>query len=213
VSDRSRKQRGLHPISLVLAIAFIGISLTQPSFAKTQYAQRARHAGKGQVSAKGHGATYAPIPKGTSSGDMQTKDSGDEVITPAHSRAGLPGDRRHGPNVNAKSGAPGTFQARRAAVPGPSEAIPRNSIGVALPPKTATTSKPILKPEAPVAVAPQGAIANRIVIAKPVTTTSVPSRGKIDGAGLIRPSVAPSALGGPAKTFAGINGTTLRPKR
>ena len=54
---------------------------------------------------------------------------------------------------------------------------------------------------------------SRIVIAKPVTTTSVPSRGKIDGAGLIRPSVAPSALGGPAKTFAGINGTTLRPKR
>jgi hypothetical protein len=38
------------------------------------------------------------------------------------------------------------------------------------------------------------------------------SRGRIDGAALIRPGVAPSGLGGPAKAVAGINGTAIRPK-
>jgi hypothetical protein len=39
------------------------------------------------------------------------------------------------------------------------------------------------------------------------------NRGMIDGTKLVRPGFAPSAIGGPAKTVASINGTTIRPKR
>lgn len=46
----------------------------------------------------------------------------------------------------------------------------------------------------------------------PMVTATAASRGRIDGAGLIRPGIAPSGLGGPAKAVARINGTTFRPK-
>jgi hypothetical protein len=47
---------------------------------------------------------------------------------------------------------------------------------------------------------------------QPTATASVASRGRIDGTGLIRPALAPSGLGGPAKVAGGINGTAIRPK-
>ena len=213
---------------LVLAIALIGASLTQPSLAKTLHAQHAhRAAAKSQLSVKGdgaaHDAAHEPIAKGTDSGDAQAKDSGDEVTAP--SRAGLPGDRPRPPNVNAKTGAPGTLQVRREAVPGPSEAIPRNSIGVAVAPRKDVTASggeslrpppPLVAPGEPADHLNGGAFPGGSDIERrsqrPVTTASIPSFGKIEGAGLIRPAVAPSGLGGPAKVVSGINGTTLRSK-
>ena len=44
------------------------------------------------------------------------------------------------------------------------------------------------------------------VIVRPV----VVNRGAINGTNLIRPGSAPSGIGGPAKTVAGINGTTIK---
>jgi hypothetical protein len=46
----------------------------------------------------------------------------------------------------------------------------------------------------------------------PVNATAV-SRGMIDGTNLARPGFGPSTIGGPAKTVASINGTTIRTKR
>jgi hypothetical protein len=43
-------------------------------------------------------------------------------------------------------------------------------------------------------------------------TASLPNRGRIDGATLIRPKLAPSSLGGPAKMSGGIDGTAFKPK-
>ncbi|MGO9702734.1 MAG: hypothetical protein ACLPX7_26140 [Xanthobacteraceae bacterium] len=37
------------------------------------------------------------------------------------------------------------------------------------------------------------------------------NRSAINGTNLIRAGSAPSGIGGPAKTVAGINGTTIRP--
>jgi len=212
VLDRENaKESGLKAGSLLLAIVLVGAAAVQPGFAK--------------AFAKTHHARSAPV-KGVSTGaragaknakpiETQPADTGDTAIGVAPSRAGVTPERARGANVNTKSAAPGNYQVRHITVPSPSDTAPRNSIGVAVvpPPKTATTSESTLKPAAPLTLAPQSAIANRNVIAKPVTTASIPSRGKIDGAGLIRPSTALFGLGGPAKTLAGINGTTLRPKR
>jgi hypothetical protein len=45
-----------------------------------------------------------------------------------------------------------------------------------------------------------------------VGTTASANRGRIDGAALIRPGLAPSSLGGPAKVSGGINGTAFKPR-
>lgn len=45
-----------------------------------------------------------------------------------------------------------------------------------------------------------------------VGTTASANRGRIDGAALIRPGLAPSSLGGPAKMSGGIDGTAFKPK-
>lgn len=47
---------------------------------------------------------------------------------------------------------------------------------------------------------------------RPIGGANLRTHSRIDGAELIRPSLAASGLGGPAKMTAGINGTTFRPK-
>jgi hypothetical protein len=46
----------------------------------------------------------------------------------------------------------------------------------------------------------------------PVVVTAAATRGKINGTALIRPALAPSGLGGPAKAVVGINGSAFRSK-
>jgi hypothetical protein len=201
---------GLKAGSLLLAIVLIGASAMQPSFAKT--IAKTHHARS--AAAKGVSSGARPSAEHAKPVEPQPADTGDTAIGAAPSREGTVSEKARGANVSTRSAAPGNYQVRRVTIPGPSEIVPRNSIGVAVipPPKTATIGEPSLKPAAPVTPVPQSSIANRSVMAKPVMTASIPDRGKIDGAGLIRPSVALSGLGGPARTFAGINGTTLRPK-
>jgi hypothetical protein len=206
-------ENGLKAGSLLLAIGLIGGLAMQPGFAKTFAKTDAKtHHARG---AAAEGASTAKRPSAIRATPIETlpADSGDTAIGGAPSRGGVSPERARGANAT-KSTAPGNYRVRRITVPGPSDTVPRNSIGVTVvpPPKTATTSGSMLKLEVPLTRAPQSAIASRNVIAKPMTTASTPSRGKIDGAGLIRPSTALSGLGGPAKTVAGINGTTVRPK-
>jgi hypothetical protein len=209
-----------------LAIVLVAASAAQPSFAKTH---RARHAAKGSSSAQ------QPIAKNANSGDAQTKDGNDADIAP--SRTGAAADKARTTNVGVKSATPANYQVRRVAVPAPSGTIPRNAIGVAIAPQKSVTasSRESFKPAAAapittgIGVGKAGGYPGEPDIAlkpsHPLATASIPSvsslsalspgpqnRGKIDGASLIRPSVAPSGLGGPAKTVAGINGTTLRSK-
>ena len=47
----------------------------------------------------------------------------------------------------------------------------------------------------------------------PTTTASNSSTGRIGGAGLIRPSVSPLGVGGPARANNGINGTAVQTRR
>ena len=103
------------------------------------------------------------------------------------------------------------MEVRRSVAPAPVET--RNSIGVAVTPaKSATTgNEQMPKPTVPKPIAVPAV--DRSAIVRPVATASIPDRGKIDGSRLIRPSVAPTGLGGPAKFIAGINGTTFREKR
>jgi hypothetical protein len=206
---------GLKAGSLLLAIVLIGASAMQPGFAKT-FAKTVATANAKMHHAHGaaEGASTGKRPSAMHATPSEAQPT-DTAIGVAPSRAGVTLEKARGGNANIKSAAPGDHQVRRLTVPTPSDAAPRNSIGVTvvLPQKTVTTSGPTLKPAALLTLAPQSAIASRTVIAKPVTTASIPSRGKIDGASLIRPSIALSGLGGPAKTFEGINGTTLRPRR
>ena len=48
--------------------------------------------------------------------------------------------------------------------------------------------------------------------ANPTLKFTPASRGSINGAAIARPGATPSTIGGPAKTVAGINGSTIRPK-
>lgn len=103
--------------------------------------------------------------------------------------------------------------------------IVRNAIGQPVKPKSVTVDAPRLAPslQAPGTVAkgdvriPSPASPIRPLNVgstnvHPTATGSISSKGRIDGGRLIRPSVAPSGLGGPTRISGGINGTTVQTK-
>lgn len=140
-----------------------------------------------------------------------------------------PSESRRDNGRDAKPGVkitkPGNFQAHRMGVPGPSNPITRNAIGqpVTTTPHAIDGTKhfgPKLQPTDAVSGVSRIGVAGKSLgepnvgsqNAGSFASVRIPSRSKIDGAGLIRPASALSAVGGPAKPMAGINGTTLRPK-
>jgi len=218
-----------------LAVVTVAVTAAQPSFAKAFLRMKAHHAHS--AAAKGEAAAHGPIAKDAHSTDGQAKDSGDADVTVAPSHPDLTTDRPRAPNVNLKTAIPGNYQARRPAAPGPSDTVPRNAIGVAIvPQKSATASsaeslKPMATAPPAFGIGDRGNAGTRLgepgtgmenshpaaTASVSFTSPSVPTRSfqgrsGIDGSTLIRPSVALSGLGGPAKTVAGINGTALRPK-
>jgi hypothetical protein len=170
-----------------LAIALLVATSMQPSFAKEH---RAHRAGSASKSPSAH--------------DDKPKDA-----NPADSDAPVTVSPPRDPSV--KREMPLNLQTRRAPLPAPQNPVPRNSIGeIAAPHESMTViDGRRLSSAAPAPVL--GAIGPPHP--GPVVSVTMPSRGKVDGAGLIRPSVAPTGLGGPAKVVVGINGTTLRSKR
>jgi hypothetical protein len=188
--------------TLLFAVVLHGVSVMQPSFAKTQHAHRS--VAKGEHASRAHSLAAKEKP-----GPTDTDNSRGAVNAP--SPIGTTGGKAHAATVNSKSASP--FQVRRVVVPAPAET--RNSVGVAItPPRSATIGgEQTPKPTLPRPTSVPAESVDRAAIARPVVTASMPDRGKIDGTSLIRPSVAPTGLGGPVKPLAGINGTTFRQKR
>jgi hypothetical protein len=216
---------------VILAIVLAGGMAAQPSLAGTSHRYRA--------AAKGDGAAHGSIAKDAHSTDTQKKDSSDADVAVAPSHPDLTMSKPSVPNANAKSGKPGTSQIRQRPAPAPSAS--RNSIGVILAPRKSITASSGESRGLPSPASGAPATGHHDDISgqpgqpdtgfrgpRPATTASIPSAGspgpavrspsiqnrsKIDGSDLIRSSAAPSGLGGPAGVIAGINGTTLRPKR
>jgi hypothetical protein len=176
-----------------LAIALLVATSMQPSFAKEHRAHRAGSASKSP-------SAQDDKPKGANPADSQAKETSDAPVTVSPPR-----------DPSVKREMPLNLQTRRAPVPAPQNPVPRNSIGeIAAPHESMTViDGRRLSSAAPAPVL--GAIGPPHP--GPVVSVTIPSRGKVDGAGLIRPFVALTGLGGPAKVVVGINGTTLRSKR
>jgi hypothetical protein len=102
----------------------------------------------------------------------------------------------------------------------------RNAIGVRVAPQTGiqeNTAPPGLHAPPQLPSAPASGMSRQFPAAgaggrpgtarlSPYLTGTPQSHGSIGGTALIRPGVAPHAIGGPAKTAAGINGTTFKNK-
>jgi len=151
----------------------------------------------------------------------------DTRITVLSRRPGSGRDKFGSPKV-VKLIAPRNLLARRPVAPSGTEPAVRNAVGVVIPRRegieqhNGERSSIIVRNAASGASGYVGGATDRIVkpqgsIGRPTTNANlivkpvVVNRGAINGTNLIRPGSAPSGIGGPAKTVAGINGTTIRP--
>jgi len=199
----------------LLAIAFAGMAAVQPSFAKKAHGHQAHHASAKAAPSGQSGNTKAANSVGKNSTDIV-----DLGVTTLPPRSAFPSDRARETKPSFKIAKPEDFPARRAEA---GIAVVRNALGVpvARPAGGFAVGEHFGPPPPAVTAAPHTAVTfistgNPDIGRQdvhPVAGVRIPNRSKIDGAGLIRPSVAPSGLGGPAKTAAGINGTAFRPKR
>jgi hypothetical protein len=156
--------------------------------------------------------------KGGISVETPAKDtSGGPNVAPPH--PALTMDKSRSLDANPKINSPVTPPVRRVMVPESSPLV-RNSIGQPVVPHD---SRPIGADRVGPAIqgpAPHQSSGSTQTggpslpreIPHPVATASVPGRDKIDGTALIRPALAPSSLGGPAKVATGINGSNFRRK-
>ncbi len=179
----------------LLAAVFLAMAAAPPVFAKTgphrssndkaATAMAGRHSGAASKSA-------APAVAAT----PQPADAGPARSAPATAP----------PRAGAKIIAPSSPPAGHgSAAPQP---VARNAIGQPLPPRpNAAVSFSAADPAPPPARVVHGMTDGSHPAALPQGPAS---GGRLDGSALIRPASAPSALGGPARTVAGINGTTMR---
>jgi hypothetical protein len=136
-----------------------------------------------------------------------------------HARAHHPG------TTSFAAGVAGRIRAHHLRVSLPPVPVERNTIGVPIAPRNVIQESGVGRSGiqappnfSPAAASETGSIAHQSPVGPGVARwnsspiRSSVNRGAIDGSGLIRPSSASSALGGPAKWVAGINGSTLRPK-
>jgi hypothetical protein len=129
------------------------------------------------------------------------------LLTRPHHPAGMP-DKVRNPSTRLKSGAPEPLRHNAIGLPigNPANGLPNNGGGPGAPRRSSA-------PEAPGSAGgvaqPQIGISGQ----KAANSAAALRHGSINGTNLIHPSAAASALGGPAKTATGINGSTFRRKR
>jgi hypothetical protein len=188
------KESGLKIGLYILAVALVGASATRASFA-------------------------------------EEPGSSTHLVVQSHHFGGTRGRMRDA-KTTSKFGLPGRLQARRLPAPGASGLIARNAIGLPVTrhegiqersgePHVVPAQIPARDPPG-IAESGIGNLAKtnggieRPTIARPsaspIVSVPVVQRGAISGVSLIRPSSAPSGLGGKARVVAGINGTNIRPK-
>jgi hypothetical protein len=212
---------------VVLAVVLFAASAVQSSIAKEARLHGARHAGAtGEAAASKNGAVVtkkAGPANGASSAATKPSDTIDMGVTNLTPRLAQAPDRSPKETPSLKIAKPQNFPAFRPAL---SIAAGRNAIG-----------QPIARPATPPSDGRRPGFAAKTSVAgfdssgaatagealgasnpgrqnfRPPASVIAPSRGKSDGASVIRPSPARSGIGGPATTVAGINGTAFRPKR
>jgi hypothetical protein len=209
----------LHLKIAVSTVLLFGFLASQGAFAK-------------QVHAPAHAPAYAPPAaagpaKATSGGNAEPAgpiDAGVTVMTP---RGGFTPLNRNA-NASLKIVKPENLTHRPDVAP--IKPVVRNAIGQPVPSRSVMIEAPRLAPSVQVpgqvsGAAPKGITRSVVppplvspsavgrVPFRPTTTVGISSPGRIDGGRLIRPSVAPLGIGGPAHPAGGINGTTVRTTR
>ncbi|MFY9839028.1 MAG: hypothetical protein WAK55_21640 [Xanthobacteraceae bacterium] len=200
-------------VSMVLVFAFLA---SQPAFAK-------------QARAPAHASPHAPSAgaapaKATNAGSAKPAEPIDADVTVLTPRGGFTPVNRNA-KAELKIVKPENFT-RRPNITAPIKPIVRNAIGQLVQSRSVLIESPRLAPSVQVPGAVPKAITRSVVPAPtvapstigrtpfhPTTTVGISSTGRIDGARLIRPSAAPTGIGGPAHPAGGINGTTVRTTR
>ncbi len=197
-----------------IAIAFLGIAMPQPGFAKAFHG----HRGAAATSA----AAKPAKAKEPHAGGAVTGASPEAPVPAVPQRPASVAEKN--PIGRPKFGEPEKSHVRP--VSGDTAPVVRNAIGIPIARREGTmigngehSGNTVELPRSSSANAgraePVGGAGGPAVVhqgPQPIATASVAGRGKIDGTGLIRPALAPSGLGGPAKVAGGINGTAIRPK-
>ncbi|GEM_PF-5593735 len=211
------------------AIAVLAASIAQPSFAKTHRPAGGKPAAaRAALSKSGSRKSPSVAPQN----GPAAKSEGEKAGEPAAKQAPAPDLISHEGPAKPPGGETGIRLkppdlAHRPPTPGPTTGTARNAIGVPVVPKQgALTSGGEHAPAAPLATGHLGPGAGPGPSASSgslpaghqpqITSGATAGAAKISGAALLRPHTVPSGLavvGGAAKPAAGINGTTMRPKR
>jgi hypothetical protein len=206
VADRPLAGEELQLKIDVSMVLLFGLLASQPAFAKSAHAPHAK---------------AAPA-KGTNAGPAKPAEPVDADMTILAPRGGFTPVNRNA-NASLKIAKPENFS-RRPDITTPIKPVVRNAIGQAVPSRSVMIGAPRLAPSVQV----PGAVPKTSIVpappvspstvgrtpVRPTTTVGVSSTGRIDGSRLmIRPSAAPSGIGGPAHPVGGINGTTVRTTR
>ena len=193
----------LHLKSVFCIVLLFGLVASQSCFAKGAHTQ---HTG---ASAKRANSVHTKPAEGI-----------DTSVTVLPPRGGFARDRRNS-NATLKIVKPGNSNVTTAIKP----PVVRNAIGQPVKSNRVTVDAMRLAPslQAPGTVAKGGVrLPSTASPIRPLNvgstnihstaTASISSKGRIDGAHLICPSVAPLGVGGPARASNGINGTTVQTK-
>lgn len=196
----------------ILAFVVVAFAMGSPAFAKAARGRYAHHAGSKDAMSGQSVPAARKRPAANNAGDKI------DVDVPEMS---LP-SRNTGRDVKPKLklAKPDNSPARRIGVTGSYNPAVRNALGqpvnAAINPRPGMNLQvkkqlPATNPGPIQGGAGAGMLKSGWPPVRPSGSVSLSNRSKIDGAGLIRPSLV-SSVGGPAKSVTGINGTLVRPK-
>ena len=182
--------------------------------------------GDGIKGQQGDGSDRGEPAKGAGPSPPSAKDSNvtEPNVEPARrldKRKGTPGQD----NATVRPTKPNFSRRLSPSPPAPNPT--RNAIGVTLPahenverhdgthPSPVVPHPSVAAPAAPASAVGRSSETRGInhPAANPAVTPPVANRGAINGTGMTRHNVGPPQIGGPTVSAAGINGTTIRPKR